>query len=85
METNEEASIKNSWRTKLKTENEESSEMMAFGGTQRKEFVKCYGWHKRVPHNQNDNEDGMKLEPRILRTGQNLRETLLRSPNLRRQ
>ena len=40
METNEEASIKNSWRTKLKTENEESAEMMAFGGSQRKEFMK---------------------------------------------
>ena len=59
------------------------SEMMAFGGSQRKEFMKCSGWHKRVPHNQNDNEDGMKLEPRIIkRTGQNLRETLLRSPNV---
>ena len=37
---------------------------------------------KRIPHNQNNNEDGMKLEPRIFkRTGQDLRETLLRSPN----
>ena len=38
---------------------------------------------KIIPHNQNNNEDGMKQEPRIFkRTGQNLRETLLRSPNV---
>ena len=55
---------------------------MAFGGSQRKEFMKCFGWYKRIPHNLNNNEDGMKLEPRILRTGQNLRETLLRSSNV---
>ena len=58
-ETNEETSMKNSWRTKLKTENEESSEMMAFGGSQSEEFMK-------------------NLE----RTGQDLRETLLRSSNV---
>ena len=44
METNGEASMKNIWRTKLKTENKESSEMMAFGGSQWKKFMKCFGW-----------------------------------------
>ena len=56
---------------------------MAFGGTQGKEFMKSFGWHKRIPHNQNNNEDGMKLEPQVIkRTGQDLRETLLRSANV---
>ena len=64
----------------MKTENEESSEMMAFGGSQRKEFMKCSGRHKRIPHNRNNYEDGMKLETRFFKkTGQDLRETLLRS------
>ena len=37
---------------------------------------------KRIPHNRNNNEDGIKLEPRIFkRTGQDLRETLHRSSN----
>ena len=54
--------------------------MMAFGGSQWKEFMKYFGWYKRIPHNLNNNEDGMKLETRIFkRTGQDLRETLLRS------
>ena len=44
--------------------------------------MKSFGRYKRIPHNQNNNEDGKKLEPRIFkRTGQDLRETLLRSPN----
>ena len=38
---------------------------------------------KRIPHNQHNNEDGMKLEPQIFKkTGQDLREILLRSPNV---
>ena len=38
---------------------------------------------KRIPHNRNNYEDGMKLEPQIFKkTGQDLRETLLRSPNV---
>ena len=39
---------------------------------------------KRIPHNWK--KDGMKLEPRIFkRMGQDLRETLLRSSNMRRR
>ena len=38
---------------------------------------------KRIPHKRNTYEDGMKLEPRIFKkTGQDLRETLLRSSNV---
>ena len=59
METSEETSMKNIWRTKLKTENGESSEMMAFGGTQRK-----------------------RIHENLEKMGQDLRETLLRSPNV---
>ena len=84
METNEEASIKNSWRTKLKTENEE---IFWNDGLRRITMERIHEMlrtgMKIIPHNQNDNEDGMKLEPRILkRTGQDLRETLLRSSNV---
>ena len=67
METNEEASIKNSWRTKLKTENEEIFWNDGLRRITRKEFKKCSGWYKRIPHIQNDNEDGMKLEPWIFK------------------
>ena len=52
METNEETSMKNNWRTKLKTENEESSEMMAFGGSQRKEFRIALKGHENNSHNR---------------------------------
>ena len=53
------------------------SEMMAFGGSQRKEFMKCFGWYKRIPHNRNNIEDGMKLEPRILKERIRIQEELV--------
>ena len=41
---------------------------------------------KIIPHNRNNNEDGMKLERRIFkRTGQDLRETLLRSLDVEKE
>ena len=56
---------------------------MAFGGTQRKEFKNASDGYERIPHNRNNYEDGMKLETRIFKkTGQNLRETLLRYLNV---
>ena len=56
---------------------------MAFGGSQWEEFMKCFGWYEKIPCDQNNYEDVMKLEPRIFkRTGQDLRENLLRSSNI---
>ena len=56
---------------------------MAFGGSQERIREMLRMGIKIIPHNQNDNEDGKKLEPRIFKkTGQDLRETLLRSPNV---
>ena len=40
---------------------------MAFGGSQRKEFKNASDGYKRIPHNRNNYEDGMKLEPRIFK------------------
>ena len=40
-ETNEETTIDKNWGWKLKAENEESSKMMAFGGTGMKTTQKC--------------------------------------------
>ena len=55
-------------------------EMMAFVGIKWKELTKCFGWVKRILTIENNYEDGMKLEPRILkRMEQGLRGTLLRS------
>ena len=84
METNEETSMKNIWRTKLKTENEEIFWNDGLRRITKKRIHEMLRTGiKRIPHNRNNNEDGMKLEPRIFkRTGQDLRETLLRSPNV---
>ena len=84
METNEEASMKNIWRTKLKTENEEIFWNDGLRRITKKRIHEMLRMGmKRIPHNRNNNEDGMKLEPRIFkRTGQDLRETLLRSSNV---
>ena len=76
--------MKNSWRLKLKTENEEifwNDGLRRITKNRIHEMLRTR--IKRIPHNRNNNEDGKKLEPRIFkRTGQDLRETLLRSPNV---
>ena len=50
-------------------------DMMAFGGKKWKQLMKFSGWVKRISHDRNNYEDGMKLEPRIFgRTGKDLEE-----------
>ena len=55
-------------------------DMMAFGGKKWKQLMKCSGWVKRILTIKNNYEDGIKLEPWILkRMKQDLEETLLLS------
>ena len=45
-----------------------------------KRLLNCSGWVKRISHDRNNYEDGMKLEPLFSgRTAKDLRGTLLRS------
>ena len=62
METNEETSMKNIGTAKLKTENEEvfwNDGLRRI--TKKKIHEKLRMGIKRIPHNRNNNEDGMKV------------------------
>ena len=78
-ETNEETTIEKNWGWKLKAENEESSKMMAFGGTRNKNNSEKHRIaRKGLLMIDNKWEDTRSWDDSLHKNGTRLRETLLR-------